>query len=316
MSLPAEITLQDFYRNFRDQTDLWSEAVREICNTNEVAVQDIQPFIDGSNLVASVSAEHIVKIFPPFHHHQWQSEHRALKYLQSHPLSVPIPKYVASGERADRWTYLIMTKVAGTSLNEVWKNLSLEQKSTLMRQIGSLMREVHTVPVGELDDLEPNWDSFLKEQNAGLIARHQRLNAPEWFLKEAPSFVSENLDCISKEPSVILTGEFTPFNLLVEQTGDQVRLSGMIDFGDVMIGYREYDFLGPLLFLGEGNRVFRDALLAGYQYGEPTDSAFQNRLMLLTILHRYSNLKAQIQIENWENQVHHLSELKQLLFPI
>jgi aminoglycoside phosphotransferase (APT) family kinase protein len=54
----------------------------------------------------------------------------------------------------------------------------------------------------------------------------------------------------------MLTGEFTPFNLLAEGA----QLSGMIDFGDGLVGPREYDWLGPLCFFVEGQATRRSLL--------------------------------------------------------
>ena len=52
-------------------------------------------------------------------------------------------------------------------------------------------------------------------------------------------------------PPVILTGEYIPENFLSCDDGDW-RLSGLIDFGDVMTGRGEYDLLGPSVFMAAG----------------------------------------------------------------
>ncbi len=46
-------------------------------------------------------------------------------------------------------------------------------------------------------------------------------------------------------PPVILTGEYIPENFLLSRDASGWRLSGLIDFGDVMTGRGEYDLLGP-----------------------------------------------------------------------
>jgi hygromycin-B 7''-O-kinase len=55
---------------------------------------------------------------------------------------------------------------------------------------------------------------------------------------------------VPEGPDVILTGEYTPFNLLHQGGG----LSALFDFGDGLVGPREYDWLGPMCFLAAGTR--------------------------------------------------------------
>ena len=93
---------------------------------------------------------------------------------------------------------------------------------------------------------------------------------------------------------MILTGEYTPMNLLV-QGG---RLSGMFDFGDGLVGPREYDWLGPLAFLAAGDAHRCAALFEGY--GAAPGPAMRLSLMRLMLLHRYSCLPAQIALPGWE----------------
>ncbi len=274
------------------------------------------PFQDGSNLIASVAHEYVVKVFPPFHRNQWESEHRALTKLWNHDIYIPIPRLVAQGEREDHWTYVILSKLPGESLERVWPGLTIVEKVACMQQIGRIMASVHSVPVGDLFDLDPPWQPFLQSQVAQCQARHKRLGMPAWFLNEIETYVHSKSILLPNEPRVILTGEYTPFNLLASNIDSQWQITGMIDFGDAMVGFREYDFLGPCLFLGEGNARLIDALFAGYGYANPRfNDALRSRLLLLAILHRYSHLRAQIRIDDWLARVHSLPDLERLIFP-
>ncbi len=96
-------------------------------------------------------------------------------------------------------------------------------------------------------------------------------------------------------PEVILTGEYTPFNLLY-QGG---KLSAMFDFGDGLVGPREYDWLGPMCFLAAGDAARIDAFFDGY-HGRPFDRGRREALLRLLLLHRYSHLKAQIALPGWQ----------------
>jgi hygromycin-B 7''-O-kinase len=317
MRLPADITSDHFYQYFRQKPENWLGAALDICLDHGLPVDVIEPVTEGSNLVASVDDRYIVKIFPPFHRHQWESEHRTLQHLAG-KTSVPIPDLIAHGER-DGWTYVIMSKLSGIMLEKVWEGCTMQEKTDMLHQTGRIMSEIHSLPVGDLTNLEPRWQDFIRRQCDTFPARHRRFGMPEWLLRDLDTYVNGALPALPPDPEkVILTGEYTPFNLLADktETGSWV-ISGMIDFGDAMTGFREYDLLGPCAFLCAGNPVLLRALLHGYGYADTqNDPALGRRLMLLLILHRYSNLNMQIRIAGWQEQAASLEELEQLVFPV
>ena len=318
MTLPSHIDPAAFDEHYRLQPVLWQEAILETCARHGIPADRIRAFADGSNLIAAVDDQYVVKIFPPFHRHQWESEYRVLQVLNGR-LTFPIPELIASGERTDGWFYVILSLVPGVSLEDVWANLTLSEKSVLLEQIGKMMAEVHAVPVPtQLESLEPHWTDFLARQITGCRERHRKLKLPAWFMAGLEEFVQQALPLLPFAPeSVILTGEYTPFNLLVMNTSGLWHISGMIDFGDAMIGYREYDLLGPGLFLCEGNRELLQCLLRGYGYSDvQVDQDLRRRLMLLAVLHRYSNFPVQLRIPGWRERAKSIEELEELIWPL
>ena len=313
--LPAAIDPTDFDERYRLDAGQWMGAIREVCESHGITFLEPAAFGDGSNLVVAVG-QRVVKIFPPFHRHQWESEHRVLARLGGR-VDIPIPELVASGEREDGWTYVILSRLPGVTLERVWPDCSLAEKADLLALIGEMMAEVHSVPVGDVANLEPAWGGFLAGQVARCRARHERLGMPRWFVEGVEAFVEEAMPMLPSafEP-VILTGEYTPFNLLVEQGGGRWGFSGMIDFGDAMVGFREYDLLGPIVFLGEGEPELIRSLLRGYGYEDSQlDEGLRRRLMLLQVLHRYSNFRVQVRIDGWESRAASFEALTGLLFP-
>lgn len=308
--------MADFDERYRLQPDLWRDAVAELCELHAIPFRDFRTFgTESSNLIACVSGEFVVKVFPPFHRHQWESERRVLERIGSSGLSLPVPKLIAQGERPDTWTYVIMSRVPGQALEEVWPSLAQPEKAELLETIGRVMAQMHSIPVAGLSDLDPEWNGFLTGQREKCLARHRRLKMPEWFLAEVPQQVEESLAAFLREEPVILTGEYTPFNLLVDGGPGKWQLSGMIDFGDAMIGPREYDFDGPILFLCAGDPLLVDQLFRGYGLTSPrVDAALRRRLMLFAILHRYSNLMYQVRIPGVWEQVRSVRELEARVF--
>jgi hygromycin-B 7''-O-kinase len=120
-----------------------------------------------------------------------------------------------------------------------------------------------------------------------------------------------------KAPPVILTGEYIPENFLLSCEGGGWRLSGLIDFGDVMTGWGEYDLLGPSSFMTAGMPRRVRSLFEGFGYSiADVDPPLKRRLMTLALLHRASDFVRQICIEDWQEKAGDLFELQELLWPV
>src|SRR6185436_19152840 len=106
--------------------------------------------------------------------------------------------------------------ISGQALETVWPKLKRTEKAALMREIGQVMARMHGLPVGKLKDLDPEWEVFISGQHKKCLERHRRLGMPDWFLAELSGYEEMSLSSLLRKESVILTGEYTPFNLLVD----------------------------------------------------------------------------------------------------
>jgi hygromycin-B 7''-O-kinase len=245
---------------------------------------------DGTVLVALLGQNLVIKVYPPFLRDHFAFERAMLAHLHSR-LSLRTPQLVDSGDH-EGWPYLVMTQLPGTPLDLAWPSLPQLERCTVLRNLGRMAAEVHALPLGAMPTLAPRWADFLEGQRIRCQARQQRTGLPAHLLAQVASFVQGP---VPEGPSVILTGEYTPFNLL-QQAGS---LSAMFDFGDGLVGPREYDWLGPLCFLAAGDAARIDAFFDGY-HGRPFDRVQREVLMRLLLLHRYSHLKAQIALPGWQ----------------
>jgi hygromycin-B 7''-O-kinase len=199
-----------------------------------------------------------------------------------------------------------------------WPALPEDAKEHVLGQIGETIAEVQKVPVGELAAIEPHWDQFIRQQIACCWARHMRLGLPPRYLDGIDELLGEAATLIPMDaPPVILTGEYIPENFLLSEDAGGWRLSGLIDFGDVMTGWGEYDLLGPSAFMTAGMPRRVQRLLQGFGYSK-TDMtpALTRRLMALMLLHRASDPIRHICIEDWQQKAGNLAELERLLWPI
>jgi hygromycin-B 7''-O-kinase len=313
-SLPSLETIEAF-RAWRAEASQCLPAALDIARSHRLPHGDPHLFSTGTNLVVALDDRLVLKIFPPLLRHQFMSERISLSQLRGR-LGVPVPEIVIEGER-DRWPYLVITRLRGILGTEAWPALPEGQKERVLGQIGETIADVQHVPVGELSGVGPSWAEFISSQIEGCRARHERLGLPQKYLdglhhilRAAPTLVP--LDA----PPVILTGEYIPENFLLSHENGNWQLAGLIDFGDVMTGWKEYDLLGPSAFMTAGMPRRVHSLFRGFGYS-PTDinSTLKRRLMALLLLHRNSDPVRHICIEGWQQKAGDLFELQELLWP-
>ena len=283
--LPAQVSVEAFDA-IHDDVDCWRDCVSSIAATHASA--PVTPVTQGTVLVGLIGNESVVKLYPPFLRDHFEFEAAALERVYDR-LSVPTPKLIAQGER-DGWPYLLMTQLAGEPLTRYWPGLSEKAKCDVLRAIGRVAAEVHALPTVGLVGLAPEWGTFLQRQRAACRRRQENTGLPSHLVEQLDAFLGGD---VPQGAGVVLTGEYTPMNLMYAG-----GLAGMFDFGDGLIGPAEYDWLGPLCFLAAGHRNRQEAFFAGY--GVQPDAAWRERLLRMLLLHRYSNLRAQIAVSGWD----------------
>lgn len=262
------------------------------------------PAGDGTVLVALLGQALVLKIYPPFLADHCAFERAMLAHLHGR-LWRPTPRLVDSAEHQG-WPYLVMTRLPGTPLDRLWPALPRPQRHAVLHDIGRLAAQVHALPPGPLPALAPRWADFLHAQRLRCSQRQQRTGLPSHLQAQLADFLQGPLP---EGPDVLLTGEYTPFNLL----HDGQALSGMFDFGDGLVGPPAYDWLGPMCFLAAGDAAALDAFFDGY-HGRPFDRSLREALLRLLLLHRYSHLQAQIAVPGWQ-QAPHFPALAALVWP-
>lgn len=258
---------------------------------------------EGTVLVGLLGQHLVVKLYPPFLQDHCEFERAALVQIIGR-LRIPTPALVAVGER-DGWPYTVMTQLHGHALTSVWPGLSEIQKCRLLESLGALVAQVQALPVDDLALWAPAWPDFIRAQRTKCYARQERTRLPRHLLDVVETFITGRLP---EGPPVILTGEYTPMNLLVRGAD----LVGMYDFGDGLLGPGAYDWLGPLCFLAAGHAPRCRAFMSGV--GATLDDSDRLCLLRLLLLHRYSNLPAQIACPGWQN-AHSFEELAAHIWP-
>ena len=314
MKLWPDISDEQDFERWRSAPHRWLPVVIEIAQRAHVDAVSPTSFRTGTNLVVDLNGAAILKIFPPFYATQFAVERLALRLLDGR-LSVPIPRILAEGEDSG-WSWLIITKLPGTVGSEVWSVLSEQERLAILGDVARTIAEVQAVDPGELLEMQPAWPDFIERQAEGCIERHRRQGLEARLLADLPELLHAMPSVLPADMQpVILTGEWIPENLLLTETSDGWRLAAVIDFGDVMTGWREYDLLGPSTFMCVGVPDRLRAFLEGYGVpAEDYDDAMRRRLTTLMMLHRASDMRG-IAIDDWQSSVRTLKDLEDLIWP-
>ena len=299
-ALPPTISAADF-DTLHDDLPAWRGVVESLAAAH--SAEPVVQMATGTVLVALLGRTLALKLYPPFLRDHFEFECAMLLRVGGR-LQVPTPTLLKTGER-EGWPWLLMSQLSGEPLNAVWPALSEPAKCALLSTLGALAAEVHAFPVADMARHAPVWADFLAAQRARCRSRQQRTGLPPHLLQQLDAFVQGE---VHDGPTVILTGEYTPMNLLARHG----RLCGMFDFGDGLVGPREYDWLGPMAFLASGHANRCRAFLNGY--GVVLDARQRLALLRLLLLHRYSNLKAQVALPGWQ-EAESFEALAELLWP-
>jgi hygromycin-B 7''-O-kinase len=307
-------TIHTFEDYEKRKQQIEEDLARAIIHKHQLSEASLTLFTDGTNIVFSYGDSKVIKIYPPFHQDQFISERLILRHLDG-KLSVKTPKLEFEGEIFG-WPYLIMSKLEGTLLESLWETMPHDNKVVIVQELGALIREVHVLPTDGLEAIDCHWPQFLEKQIAKCELQHRAKGLPTPLLQQLPAYLESIKEALPelKKP-VILTGEYTPMNFLVNQVDGVWHISGLIDFGDAMLGLPQYDLLGPGAFLIQGNKQLLRAFLIAYGYlpHELTDK-LSHQLTALMLLHQYSNLSVQVRISNWQDRVKNLKDLENLVW--
>src|SRR4051812_11821374 len=126
----------------------WEAKLRDLAAAHGLGGAAVRAVEDGSNLVALVGDDRVIKVFPPFLRPQYDSERAALRHLRGR-LGTAIPELVVDAERSG-WPYLIMTRVDGLPLSSVWAGCTADERAGILRAVGALIAEVQSIAPGPL----------------------------------------------------------------------------------------------------------------------------------------------------------------------
>ncbi len=206
---------------------------------------------------------------------------------------MPVPQLIAQGVLEDqiRWPYIIIDFKPGAPIREVRHHISPHNLQRIAAELGEMVRELHRMPVASLTSLphtQADWQQFVRQRQSE-VAKAELWEGilPAPVVAEIPEFLAAVLGGDETVPLALLNGDLTEDHILLAQRGGKWRISALIDFGDALVGARDYEWIA-LWFSG----LDRDydalaAFMAAYDLHLKLDDAFFTRAMAFTFLHEF-----------------------------
>jgi hygromycin-B 7''-O-kinase len=306
----------DEYRAIYHEEALWRPAIDEIRRRHGLADEPCQRVPVGTHLVYYAGPYHVIKLFVPLFESDFVAETLVAKRVEG-KLGVTTPRIVHQGEITG-WRYLVMTRVPGRQLGEVWHGISAENRHAIARQVGQLIAQVRSISVVGLNELAIDWAAFVARQVATAAERQRGGGVPEDLLAQVPAFLESTVVHLLQgfEP-VLLLADITDENVLLSKAGGSWQVVSYVDFGDAVIGHPDYELVTPGLELARGDGQLLRALLrdAGYAESE-LNKELRRRLMAFTLLHRFVQLEDVVKMVPQARGDTVLEELAQVLWPV
>jgi hygromycin-B 7''-O-kinase len=286
---PNHAEAADFRLRLHDPA--WREAALAVCARHRLPHENLHRSPRGENVIYFADS-HVIKIYGPARD-QYGRERASLRSASGKRLGVATPEVLHEGEIEGR-PYLVIRRLAGTLMREVWPEAGRGERVEIVSQLGAVMRELHAQasPAGE-PALARDWAAFVERQVSESVERQRARGAnPEW-LASLPAFFESRLPLLPQEfAPVLLHGDIHPGNVLVARDrAGRWKASGLFDFGDSFAGPAEYEFVAPGVLMVQGDRALQRAMLLAYGYADSQmDENLRARLMLLTVLYECSDL--------------------------
>jgi hygromycin-B 7''-O-kinase len=286
--LPVISDAANYRLHFNDH--VWQQAAATICTRHRISYERLRRSSQGENIIFFVDEHSVIKIFAPFREN-YLRETAALDYAQG-KLSIKTPDLMHTGD-VDGWSYLVMQQLAGHASREVWASVGRRDRFEIVSRLGVAMSELHAPAAPLRTALDRDWREFIERQAQMSVARQRSCGAnPEW-LASLPAYIDARLALLpSDHEPVFLHGDIHAGNLLLRQEAGRWQIGGLIDFGDSLCGFNEYEFVAPGVLMVQGDGELQTALLLAYGYTEAElDVELRARLMLLTVLYECSDLR-------------------------
>ena len=286
--LPAVPTM-DAYRAVHGDPAAWLPAIRVLCERHGLDAERAYMAPGGTNVVFHVRGGPWIKLFPPLWPQDFVRERTGIAATTGVD-GLAVPQLLGDGE-LEGWPYLVLSDVAGRAIKDVWPELDEDARVDVARQAGALFARLHAVDKGVCAAIDEDWPTFARALRDDALTRQTGYGLDPAWATELEAFV-QALPPMDDGRVVFLHADVTDEHLYLEEREGRPVVTGLIDFGDAMLGDWRYEFAAPLVFLSQGRRRVQRAWLEGYGLDAATieEPAFGRALVGWTFLHRWGRI--------------------------
>jgi hygromycin-B 7''-O-kinase len=277
------------YAELHADETVWQPALTVIAERHGLALADLRRATGGTHVVWMGDSV-VVKLHVPWSADA-EAEGRMLSHVESR-LPLTTPSVVAEGE-LEGWPYLIMTRIRGRPLSELWSGVEPRARARLLARLGELAAALHALELpGSEGEARTQWVMAFDDRVQQVAAKHRKDGLDErWVAAIAAEVARLDLAELRDVSLACLHMDLQQDHLMVEEIGGRLEPTGLYDFGDAAIGAREHELIAPLAFMApevdDGARTF----LQAYGYApHQLDAALARRLTGHMLLQRYCSL--------------------------
>ncbi len=217
----------------------------------------------GKNVVIELGDEAILKLIPP----RWAEDaRREAEALQAVPTdaSIATPTLLAL-EALEGWTALLLRRLPGEVLSERWPFQERSRRADLASQLGAVAAWLHHLEVPHYSPLAYDWEAHIAGEVEAAPRQLAKDGAPRILQDSWPGFLRSVGPLPSPDsPRVLLHGDLSAGNVLVQEERGRWRITGLLDFGDASLGQATHDWLSPGVHNFAGDPAVLKAFCDGY----------------------------------------------------
>lgn len=244
------------------------------------------------------------------HNDNVAAEVQALKTAVDLNVHVPHIEYVFESPNEQESSYMIVSEIPGTSLEDAVEIITPEQHTQILHEAGKELAQLHTMAVEGFGPLETK--ELDPEHLVGKDTSYQEFMCPDFdkmlhdiqmlsILDVKTEVFIQNIwnkyQELLKDPSLEMVLSHGDFDISHIYT-DNGQYTGMIDFGDVCAASPTYDLAHFRLFDQEN---FED-LLSGYLPQSDLPSDYQERIEFEALLIALKKLHKRV-TQSWGSQI-------------
>jgi hygromycin-B 7''-O-kinase len=312
----------DGYRKHFMDTAVWQAHVQAVCRRHGLLpCQQVRAGLAGTFPTFIVEDRWVVKFFGRLFGGAlaYETELQVNRLLPP-DLAVRVAPLLFSGSLVgdeQPWSYLIFAYLPGTSIGEVYEQVSFEDKIALAGNLGRVTRQMQQVSLRDAPLFRTGLEAyarFLQVQRNGCLANHRHWQSlPEHLIEQLEDYLLPvEILADTRMPHGLIHADITRDHILGRlEDGHWVTL-GLIDFGDARVGNLFYDLAALHIDLFRCDKRLLRAYLEAF--GLEDRREFAHKVMSVALLHEFNIIRVLMEIYPQYRQVATLGHLAERLW--